>query len=136
MRHFNLFISHSWSYSGQYDRLVNLLKERRYFTYSNFSIPPDHPIHHASTDAQLRRAIRNKMIPCSVVIILAGVYASYSKWINIEIDLAQSGFIYPKPILAIRPRGNVNVSTVVRQAADELVGWSTESVVAAIRKLG
>ena len=136
MRHFNLFISHSWSYSDQYDRLVKLLKERRYFSYSDFSIPPDHPIHNASTDAQLRRAIRNKMIPCSVVVILAGVYASHSKWINAEIDLALNGFTSRKPILAIRPRGNVYVSTVVKEAADELVGWNTESVVGAIRRLG
>lgn len=75
------------------------------------------------------------MIPCQVVIILAGVYATYSKWINIEIDLAQSGFLYSKPILAIRPRGNVNISTKVSQAADKIVGWNTESVVSAIREL-
>jgi len=27
----------------------------------------------------------------SVVLILAGVYSTYSKWINIEIDLAKNG---------------------------------------------
>ena len=96
----------------------------------------DDPIHNASTDAQLRSAIRNQISPSSVVIILAGVYSTYSKWINIEIDVAQNGFTSPKPILAIRPWGSERISSVVRDAADEVVGWNTESVVGAIRRLG
>jgi len=43
------------------------------------------------------------MAPCGVVLILAGVYASYSKWIDIEIDLAQDEFTFSKPIIAIAP---------------------------------
>ena len=136
LKTFNLFISHSWSYSTAYDNLVNLLNERTYFSYRNYSVPIDDPIHNASTDAQLRSAIRNQISPSSVVIILAGVYSTYSKWINVEIDLAQNGFTSPKPILAIRPRGSERISSVVRDAADEVVGWNTESVVGAIRRLG
>ena len=136
MRTFNLFISHSWSYSTAYDNLVNLLNERSYFSYKNYSVPMDDPIHNASTDAQLRSAIRNQISPSSVVIILAGVYSTYSRWINIEIDVAQNGFTSPKPILAIRPWGSERISSVVRDAADEVVGWNTESVVGAIRRLG
>ena len=75
------------------------------------------------------------MTPCHVVIVLAGVYATYSKWINIELDLAESGFTNRKPILAIRPRGQVNISSRVRDSADKIVGWNTESVVSAIRDL-
>ena len=104
MKTYNLFISHSWRYSDQYDRLVNLLNQRRYFSFRNYSVPPDDPIQGAGGDAQLRRAIRNHMVPCHVVLILAGVYATYSKWIDIEIDLAKEGFTNPKPIIAIRPR--------------------------------
>jgi len=37
------------------------------------------------------------MKPCGAIIILAGVYATYSKWINKEIAIAQK---YNKPILA------------------------------------
>ena len=71
-----------------------------------------------------------------VVIILAGVYATYSKWIDIEIDLAKAGFSNPKPIIAIRPRGNERISERVRRAADRIVGWNTESIVSAIRDFG
>ena len=84
------------------------------------------PIHDAANDAQLRRAIRDQMTPCHVVLIMAGVYATYSKWINIEIDLATKGFQHPKPIIAIRPRGNEVISRPVRNAADKIVNWNTE----------
>ena len=75
------------------------------------------------------------MAPSQVVLILAGVYATYSKWINIEIDLALRGYLNSKPIIAIRPWGNERISEPVRQAADRIVGWNTESVVQAIRDL-
>ena len=42
------------------------------------------------------------MQPASCILILAGVYAAYSKWINIEVELAQS---MNKKIIAIEPRG-------------------------------
>ena len=135
MKTYNLFISHAWSYADQYERLVALLRARGYFAFRNYSVPPDDPIHGAGTDAQLRQAIRNQMTPCHAVIILAGVYATYSKWINIEIDLAEEGFTNAKPIIAIRPWGSQRISERVRLAADRIVGWNTESVVGAIRDL-
>ncbi len=134
MRTHNLFISHSWTYADQYDRLVNLLSERSYFSFKNYSVPKDDPIHNVGTDAQLREAIRRQMVPCGVVLILAGVYASYSKWIDIEIKLAE-GFQQGKPIIAIEPWGSQRTSARVKQAADRIVKWNTESVVKAIREL-
>lgn len=86
---YNLFISHSWAYSDAYKRLVALLDAKPYFSYRNYSVPKDDPIHHAEYDYQLKLAIKEQMQPASCVLILAGVYANYSKWINIEIELAQ-----------------------------------------------
>ncbi len=135
MNTYNLFISHSWSYADHYDRIVSLLRGRGYFAFNDYSVPPDDPIHNVGRDAQLRQAIRNHMTPCHVVLILAGVYATYSKWIHIEIDLAKNGFAFAKPVVAIRPWGNERISVPVSQAADRIVGWNTESVVGAIRDL-
>ncbi len=135
MKTHNLFISHSWSYSASYNRLNNLLDSRRYFSYRNYSVPRDDPIHNAGTNEQLREAIRTQMRPCGVILILAGVYATYSKWINEEIKLAQSGFQFEKPIIAIKPRGSKRTSVAVKEAARSIVGWNTDSIVAAIRKL-
>ena len=136
MKTYNLFISHSWRYEDAYDRLVNLIRNRPYFAFRDYSVPKNDPIHNARNDVQLRQAIRDQMIPCHAILIMAGVYSTYSKWINIEVDLAQNGFQNPKPIIAIRPWGNERISTVVNSAADRLVGWNTESVVKAIRDLG
>ncbi len=136
MRTYNLFISHSWSYDDTYDRLISLLRQRRYFRFKDYSVPKDDPIHDAPTVTQLRKAIKNQMQPCSVVLITGGVYATYSKWINEEINLAKNGFSRPKTIIAIKPRGSDKRSSVVREAADKTVGWYTNSIVAAIRELG
>lgn len=75
------------------------------------------------------------MAPCHVVLILAGVYATYSKWINIEIELAEMDFSYSKPIIAIAPWGSERISEPVREAADRIVRWNTESIVKAVRDL-
>ena len=135
MRTHQLFVSHSWSYSGQYERLIALLRSRSYFHFRDYSVPRHDPIHGTGTDVQLREAIRRQMAPCGVVLILAGVYATYSKWIDKEIRLAARGFDRPKPIVAIRPWGSLRTSVPVTQAADRIVGWNTESVVGAIREL-
>lgn len=78
---------------------------------------------------------QRKMAPTGAVIILAGVYATYSKWINEEINLAECGFAVCKSIIAIEPWGSARTSTRVKNAADRVVGWNTESVVKAIREL-
>ena len=136
MKTYNLFISHSWSYGDDYNRLTNLLDQRSYFSYVDYSVPKDDPVHDADSDAELEEAIKNHMRPCHVVLVMAGVYSTYSKWINIEIDLAKEGFSNAKSLIAVKPRGNTNVSSVVREAAVEIVNWNTESIVAAIRRHG
>lgn len=127
---YNLFISHSWTYSDAYEKLVALLDAKSYFIYKNYSVPKDDPIHHAPYDYQLKAAIKAQMQSASYVLILAGVYASYSKWINIEIELAQQ---MNKTIIAIEPWSSEKTSTVVKNAADKIVKWNTYSIVSAIR---
>ena len=74
---YNLFISHSWTYSDAYEKLVALLDGISGFRYRNYSVPKDDPIHNASNEAQLRTAIRNQMQHASCVLVLAGVYSTY-----------------------------------------------------------
>ena len=135
MRTHHLFISHSWAYGRQYANLVGLLRQRPYFQFKNYSVPRDDPIHNARSVAALRAAIKQKMAPTGAVLILAGVYANYSKWIDKEIDLAKHGFTVPKPIIAIEPWGSERTSVRVKNAADQVVRWNTESIVRAIRDL-
>ncbi|WP_283130695.1 TIR domain-containing protein [Enterovibrio norvegicus] len=134
---YNLFISHSWAYGDAYEKLVKMLDEAAYFSYKNHSVPKDDPIHNANSAAQLREAIRNQMNGCHAIIVLAGVYSTYSKWINEEIVLANEGFASgKKPIIAIQPWGAEKTSTFVKENADIVVGWNTKSIVDAIREVG
>ena len=132
MNTYNLFISHSWNYPNAYNSLIALLRGRPYFSFKDYSIPQNDPIHNAGTDAELSEAIWRHMAPCSVILIMAGVYATYSKWIDKEIELAKNA---SKPIVAIEPWGSTKTSVLVKQAAGRVVGWNTESVVKAIRDL-
>jgi MTH538 TIR-like domain (DUF1863) len=132
----NIFISHSWAYGDTYDRLIKLLNARRDFPFKNFSIPKDDPIHNIPNEQDLYDALYNHIRPASVVLVMAGVYATRSKWINQEIQIAKYGFQSPKPIIAIKPWGQIKISTAVRRNADVLVGWNTESVITAIHKWG
>jgi hypothetical protein len=130
MRTYHLFISHSWNYSDAHDKLVRLLTAHPTFNFKNFSVPPHNPIIGAPTDKALQTAIENKIRPCSAVLIMAGMYSTYSKWINREIDIAQR---MGKTIIAIKPFGAERISTVVRDAATAECAWNTNSIVSAIR---
>lgn len=70
------------------------------------------------------------MQPASCVLIMAGVYSTYSKWINIEIELAKS---MNKKIIAIESWESERTSSVVKTATDKIVKWNTDSIVSAIR---
>lgn len=127
---YNLFISHSWNYSDAYDKLLNLLNNVTNFTYRNYSVPKDDPIHNAASEASLKAAIRNQMQHASCILVLAGVYSTYSKWINIEIGLAKE---MGKKIIAIEPWGAEHTSAIVKTCADDIVKWQGTSIVKAIR---
>ena len=127
---YNIFISHSWSYSDYYDKLISLLDSESSLYYRDYSVPKNDPIHNANNDRELRAAIKNQMQHASCVLILAGVYSTYSKWINIEIDLAQE---MGKRIIAIEPWGSERTSTVVKSNASKVVKWNTSSIVNAIK---
>ena len=130
---FNLFISHSWSYSDAYDKLCSLLDNARYFSYKNYSVPKNDPVHGAANTQELYDAIRKQMGYSHVVLIMAGKYSTYSKWINREIKCASNDL--SKPIIGVIPWANTQVSSVVKENADEMVKWNTNSIVRAIREL-
>jgi len=132
---YNIFISHSWSYPGDYDRLKDLLNNNPYFEFIDYSIPKAASIHHLSNDNALYQAIYHKMHPCHVVLIMAGLYSIHDRWIDKEIEIAKSEFSMPKPILVIKPHTNANVSSVVAENADAIVEYDAEAIVGAIKRL-
>lgn len=133
---YHIFISHSWAYSDAYDKLIELLDKDTSFSYSDYSVPKDDPIHNAGTSTELYDAIKAQVSKASVVIIMAGVYSTYSKWINKEIEIAQTEFLIPKPIIAVEPWASEKTSVKVKDAADKIVGWNSSSIINAIKELG
>jgi hypothetical protein len=137
--HINVFISHSWSYDQHYNKLYNWIFREKWrspdnipIIFHDMSVPKNHPIHYASTDRELKEAIWSRIYNSDVVVILTGVYASYSKWIKKEIEGAKK---YQKPILAVNPWGQVRKSSIVARSADMLVGWNKKSVLGGILNL-
>lgn len=134
LKTYDLFISHAWKYNDDYDRLVEMLKSAANFKWRNYSVPehdpvldPDDPNDQTTLTEELRGQIR----PVNCVLIISGMYVSYSYWIQKEIDISLE---YNKPIIGIKPWGNEKVPTAVSNVAKEIVGWNTSSIVSAIRK--
>lgn len=132
LRQYKLFISHSWTYSDAYSRLTEFFDEHPNFLWRNYSVPKNAPIHNAPTQKELYDAIKQQIAPVNCVLILAGVYSSYSKWINKEIDIAKN--VYNKPIIAVQPWGAERTSKNVKDNADKIVNWNSSSIVDAIRE--
>jgi hypothetical protein len=134
----HIFISHAWKHSGVYNTLEDWIFNENWsvgqasLDCRNYSVPKDNPIHDANNDKQLKEAIFKQIAMSHIIVIPTGMYANYSRWIQKEID---GSIAYNKPILAVNPWGQQRTSTVVINAATELVGWNKESVINAIWRL-
>nr|WP_244579396.1 TIR domain-containing protein [Escherichia coli] len=73
---------------------------------------------------------KRKILDSNILIGLAGIYASYSSWMEWELDTALDNGI---PVIGVVPRGAQRISTMVSTRAVEIVRWNTESIIAAIR---
>lgn len=130
LHRYRIFVSHAWNYSSEYQRLVHLLDNARYFIYSNYSVTRQDPLH--CRQSELREQLRQQIRPVEVAIVLSGMYVPYSNWIQFEMDFATSAM---KPILGVLPWGSQRCPMAVTTCADEIVGWNTDSIVGAIRRL-
>jgi hypothetical protein len=130
LRTYDLFISHAWTYGDDYYRLVDLLHDAPNFDWRNFSVPEDDPLHGGSA-RQLRDGLDRQMRGVHAVLMLSGVYATHSDWMQVEIELAQN---YDKPIIGIYPWASQRASAAVQDVAHEMVAWNTSSIVNAIRR--
>lgn len=135
---YNLFISHAWRYSSEYEKLINLLDNADGFSYNNYSAPKDKPLHNLdSTDVtkklEIKQAIDRKIRPVSCILVISGMYTAYREWMQYEID---SALKMGKPIIGIKPWGATQIPKAVASVAHEMVGWSTSSIVSAITRLG
>ena len=133
---YHIFISHSWAHSDKYEKLISLLDKEPSFSYSTHFVPKNDPVHKKGTAKELYAAIKEEMNKSSVVLMLAGVYSTYNKWINKEIMISKYEFSTAKPIIAVQPWGANFTSSAVKNAADKLVNWNPAAIIDAIKELG
>lgn len=134
LKTYDLFISHAWRYNDDYYRLEKMLKEAPLFKWRNYSVPEHDPLINPNTPvgkAKLTELLDRQIRPVNCVLILGGMYAAYSEWILKEIKLAQD---YKKPIIGVYPWGQQRMPIEIQNAAIELVGWNTDTIVSAIRR--
>lgn len=127
---YTIFISHSWAYIDDLNNLKSLLENRGYFNVQFEEATPDIPIN-SENAYYIRQRLKQKISNSDVVLAIAGIYASYSEWMEWELNKALE---LGKPIIGVVPRGAERVSTVVSLRANEVVRWNTDSIVEAIRK--
>ena len=136
-RQIHVFISHAWKYSNNYETLAKWIfgmpsnSGQASFDIRDYSVPKDDPIHNATNEQQLDKAILKQIQMSHVVVIPTGLYASYSKWINKEIDWAKA---LGKPIIAVNLWGAERKSSVVLQNCDVEVGWNRQPLIDSIWK--
>ena len=133
LKTYDLFISHAWRYNEEYYKLVNMLNRASNFKWRNYSVPTHDPLVDPNSEIgrdKLIQMLDNQIRPVNCVLILAGMYANYSYWINKEIEIAKK---YNKPILGIKPWGQERVPKVVEDSAKWMQGWDTNAIVNSIR---
>lgn len=130
MKTYNLFISHAWDYNSDYYNLEKLLKDDLWFYFKNYSVP-QHDALQTKTNRELDEALHRQIAPTSVVLIIAGMYYGYRKWIQREIEIAKA---YKKPIIVVRPWGAERVPTELTSSEFIQVNWQRSSVIDAIKK--
>jgi len=125
-----IFISHAWSYDAQYHTLVNWFNEEPNFSWSNCSVP-SHNALPDKTSRGLSAGMTRQISPAQVVLIIAGMYAAHSQWIDYELSEAQR---MGKVIIGIKPWGQERVPIAIQNASIcPVVGWNRASVIQAIR---
>jgi len=127
LRTYRLFISHAWHRSEHYSRVVSWFHAAPNFHWENLSVPEHDPVHGPDLEVELR----NQMRPADAFIILAGMYAAHSDWIDFELSFARR---IGRPVIGVRPWGAERLPAAVQNAAREVVGWNRASIVSAVRQ--
>jgi hypothetical protein len=135
-RKYKLFVSHAWNYKDEYERVVALLNADSGFGWENLSVPECQPLPLSNSLPKsyrfLVRQLDERISSADCLLVLAGMYVAHSGWIQSEIEAAKE---FRKPIIAVEPRGQERFPEAVRQAADDVVGWTGASMISAVRRL-
>ena len=125
----HIFVSHAWKYDSDYNTVINWLNSSN-LDFSNYSVPSHDPLDAYNTK-KLENALTKQISPSNIVIAISGMYASHSNWIKYEIDEAVR---MEKIIIGLKPWGQERIPLIISNAATEMVGWNSSSLINAIKK--
>lgn len=125
-----IFISHAWAYNDDYYTIEKWFNEEPNFVWKNCSVP-SHDALPDKTTKGLCAGMTRQISPAQVVLVLGGMYAANSGWIEYKI---QEALRMEKTIIGIRPRGQQRIPQLVTDASVcDLVGWNRYSIIQAVR---
>ena len=132
----DLFITHAWRYHDDWTRVSDLL-DRAGIRWRNFSVPWHDPAMSANSRTGgefIRSWLESQIIPVHGVIFLDSVYAvsSACKWLDLELEMARK---HGKPVVALPPHGQTEVSETVRRRVDAVVPWDAGEIIGAFARL-
>jgi hypothetical protein len=136
MKSKNLFFSYYYKNSTEYNRLIEMLGERKYFGYSNSSLDEESS---AENEDYIKTKIRLKIDWSGTIVVLIGPGTYTRKYVDYEIEYARKK---DKRIVGVYLLGKSQSKLPVdlRKAHNEdykdiaLVRWNLDSIVSAIRE--
>lgn len=124
-----LFISHSWDHDDVLQNLKALIDGRGYFPAEYTQVEKDCPIN-SDRASVIKANITKRLEQSDVVLAIEGVFASYSDWMQWEMDKAKELGL---KIIGVIPRGQERISQQVYARSVTDVRWNADSIVDAIR---
>jgi hypothetical protein len=125
------FTSHSWAHGHHRSGLHALIAPEwvKGVDYHDFAIPREHP-ENVEDDRELALIIRNRLSYSDVLLITAGMYATRSAWMTLEVTMALALGI---PIIPIAPQGQERLPRIATSFAScDVVRWNGQSIRTAI----
>lgn len=129
-----LFISHPWDAANRKrtQALMSLLeKSGDDFQYQN-SAPIASNAIDSSDEYYLRRKLRERIRASDILIFVAAMYVSKSRWIKFEI---QTALTYGKPVLAVKPMNAKRSPRIISELGVTQCAWRADSIIKKIRQL-
>ena len=135
MATYSIFLSHSWVEQDGVERITSLLESYRIktgdFSYEYYSVSKDDPSQFLPSNKALQQSIEEKMKHCGCLVILAGVFAEFKRFINLELDAAKAMNI---PVIVVEAADPKYTSHQEKRAAVAKIGWSDTELGDAIVK--
>lgn len=126
-----IFISHAWAYNEHYWKLVKWFNDEPNFSWKNCSVP-SHDALPDKTSKGLSEGMTRQISPAQIVILLGGMYAAHSAWIDYEISEAKR---MNKTIIGVAPWNQEKIPVNVQNASIcPVVRWNSASVIQTVRQ--